>query len=158
MTRTIRPFDPADMQGFEIAAAHRRDFPGAWRPADAALLLARQGRAFTLRDHDGRVLMVAGVTRIDEGYGHAWAFAAAHAGPAMRWLTQKARGYLDALMGEHRRIELMARADFAQAAKWARLLGFDAEGTMGCAAGDGGDLIRFARVNRAWRAPWRIAA
>jgi hypothetical protein len=70
------------------------------------------------------VLLIAGVARIDEGYGHAWAFAAAHAGRHMRWLTPKARGYLDALMSEHRRIELMVRADFPQAAKWARLLGF----------------------------------
>lgn len=151
--RTVRPFDPQDLHGFELAEPQRRDFPACWRWQDAARLLAHQGRAFTLRDHDGRVLLIAGVAKVDESYGYAWAFTAAHSGPAMRWLTRKVRGYLDTLQPTHRRIELQARADFPQARKWARLLGFEEEGPVRCAAADSGDMVRFARINRHWTRP-----
>lgn len=151
MTRTVRPFADGDLQGFALNGAQERDYAGAWNAATAARLLARGGRAFTLRDHDGTVLMVAGVLRVDESYGTAWAFLSAHSGPRMRWLTGKARGYLDTLMPSHRRIDMLVRADFPQAARWAALLGFAEEGAMPCAATDGADMLRFARVNREWR-------
>lgn len=157
MTRTVSIFDVSDFDGFELAAGQRADFTTV-SAADAAKVLARSGRAFTLRDHDGTVLLVAGVAKIDAGYGHAWAFMSAKAGRHMRWLTAKVRDYLNTLMSEQRRVEMLVRADYPPAAKWALRLGFMFEGTLHCAAPDGGDLLRFARVNRAWRAPWDMAA
>lgn len=157
--RTVRPFEDGDMRGFDLNAAQTHDYSGAWNAGTAARLLARGGRAFTLRDHDGTVLMVAGVLKIDESYGTAWAFLSARSGPRMRWLTAKARGYIDALLPSQRRIDMLVRADFPQAARWAALLGFANEGTMRSAATDGGDMIRFARVNAAWKpVEWEIAA
>lgn len=153
----VRPFETRDMDGFALHPMQARDHLGPWSPRDAARVLAAGGRAFTLR-RDGRVLLVAGVAKVDESYGHAWAFMAAEAGPHMRALTRKVRGYLDSLLPGQRRIEMMVRADFAAAARWARLLGFEQEGVLRMAAADGADMVRFARVNPAWRPVWGLAA
>lgn len=158
MTRTVRPFADGDMRGFALNAAQEHDYAGAWNAGTAARLLARSGRAFTLRDHDGSVLMVAGVLRIDESYGTAWAFLSAASGPRMRWLTAKARGYIDALMPTHRRIDMLVRADFPQGARWAALLGFDPEGPMAMAATDGCDMFRYVRTNPHWAPAQSLAA
>lgn len=158
--RTVRPFADGDMRGFALNPAQQRDYPSAWSPEAHARLLAKQGSGFTVRDEHGTVLLVGGIVEIDDSYGHAWAFVSAAAGPKLRWLTRKVRGHLDAVLPRHRRIELFARADFPQAARWAALLGFANEGTMACAASDGGDMVRFARVNRDFKheAKWGLAA
>jgi hypothetical protein len=155
--RSVRPFHPEDFAGFELAVPQRRDFTAS-SAIEAVRVLAAGGRAFTVRDHEGSVLLIAGVARIDDGYGHAWAFMSAHAGPRMLFLTRKVRGYLDVLMRGQRRVEMMVRADFPQAIDWAGLLGFAQEGAMACAAPDGGDMVRFARVNPGWRAALEMAA
>lgn len=155
--RSVRPFQPNDFEGFVLAEPQRRDFTAS-TAIEAARVLAAGGRAFTVRDHDGSVLLIAGVARIDDSYGHAWAFMSAQAGPHMRFLTRKVRGYLDSLMPGQRRVEMMVRADFAAGMRWAFLLGFVAEGRMMMAAPDGGAMVRFARINLAWRPALELAA
>ena len=147
--RRIAPFDPADMAELDVTAQQLRDHPREEQRQRASAILAGRGQAFTLRTADGNVLLCAGVARIDDSYGHAWAFMSRHAGPHMRWLTGRVRWYVDGLMADYRRIEMIVRADFPQARKWAAMLGFEEEGPLRCAAPDGGDMVRFARVNPA---------
>lgn len=143
--RRILPFSMADMDALVLHPAQARDCVGS--PADAARMLAGHGSAFTLRGPDATVLLIAGIAAIDSGYGHCWAFMAADAGPHMPWLTRKVRAHLDDRMKQLRRVEMTVRADFAPARRWAVLLGFQCEGPMQCAAPDGGDMLRYARIN-----------
>lgn len=148
--RRVEPFQPEHIQGFTLCAQQRGDFGG--RAEATAIALAQAGSAFTLRGPDGTVLLVAGVARVSDGFGHCWALQSEHSGPHMRWLTARVREYLDTAMARHRRLELFARCGFGQACKWARWLGFTSEGVMQAIAHDGADMERFARINREWRA------
>lgn len=144
----IDAYRMGDAAGLELCAAQARDFAGAVL-TEAVDRMAVMGSAFTLRDMDGRVLLIAGIAQIDPGYGHCWTFQSRHSGPWMLRITRAVAQYLDLRMAKHRRLEMMVRADFAQAHRWARLLGFTDEGVMDCAAPDGCDMVRFGRVNRA---------
>lgn len=120
-------------------------------PVEVIDRFAQLGSAFTLRDADGQVLMIAGLLRVAQGFAVAWAFMDKASGKHMRWLTRMVRRFLDSAMQRHRRIEMTARCDFEPAMRWAELLGFDSEGVMQAAAQDGSDMMRFARINREWR-------
>lgn len=144
--RRVAPFEPADIGELQLVREQRHDFH-ADSMANAAQVLVRGGSGFTLRTRAGRILAVCGIAEIDKGYGHAWAFMDCRAGPHMRWLTATVRAHIDAKMASHRRIETMVRADWPAAGKWALRLGFEPEGRMGCAARDGADMLRLARVN-----------
>ena len=113
---------------------------------------ARGGPSFTLRDRHGAILMIGGLLTVAPGYALGWAFLSAHSGRHMRWITGRVRGYLAMAAPRWRRIEVSARADFAPAPKWARMLGLDFEGTVRAALPDGGDVQRFARINSEWEA------
>lgn len=147
MIRRVAPFAQADISELQLVPQQQRDFDTDGMAA-AAQTLASCGSAFTLRTRDGRILTACGIVAIDAGYGHGWAFMDGRAGPHMRWLTQTVRAHIDAKMASHRRIEIMVRADWIAARRWAAKLGFVNEGLLECAARDGGDMIRFARVNR----------
>lgn len=147
MIRRVAPFAPADIGELEPLEQQLADF-GECGMARAAEVLAQAGSAFTLRARTGRILAVCGIAQIDQTYGHGWAFMDRRAGPHMRWLTATVRAHLDAKMASRRRIEIMVRADWRTARKWAEKLGFASEGRMVAAARDGGDMLRFARVNK----------
>lgn len=146
--RRVDAFHPDHMMRLEPHPMQAQDYAAVGSAADAARVLAKAGSAHTLRTADGSVLAVCGVASIDDGYGHAWLFMSADAGPHMRWITRVVRTYLDRQLHRRRRIECMCRADWPAAVRWAHWLGFAEEGTMACAAWDGGDMVRFARVNR----------
>lgn len=144
--RRVAPFQPEDIRELVPAPQQRHDY-GESGMLRAAQVLAESGSAFTLRARGGRILAVCGIAAIDRGYGHAWAFMDSRAGPHMRWLTVTVRAHIDAKMASHRRIEIMVRADWPAARRWAQQLGFAEEGRMFCAARDGKDMLRFARAN-----------
>lgn len=146
--RRVAPFDRADIGELQPVPQQLHDF-GAEGMARAAEVLAEAGSAFTLRTGAGRILAICGIARIDERYGHGWAFMDRRAGPNMRWLTRTVRAHIDTKLASHRRIEIMVRADWPGAQRWAVQLGFAIEGRMECAARDGGDMLRCARINRA---------
>lgn len=146
--RRVDSYAPGDMAGFTVHPLQAQDFAAQGSAERAADILADAGSAHTLRDADGTVLAICGVARIDDGYGHGWLFMSAAAGARMRWITRVVRTYLDRQMSRCRRVECMVRADWPAATRWARMLGFADEGPMPCAAWDGGDMHRFARINR----------
>ncbi|MEO9625864.1 MAG: hypothetical protein ABJF09_00485 [Qipengyuania citrea] len=146
MIRRVAPFAAGDIAELEPVAQQLHDFTSAGM-ARSAQVLADAGSAFTLRTCGGRILAVCGIAEIDKGYGHGWAFMDRRAGPHMRWLSATVRAHIDDKMATHRRIEIMVRADWGTARKWAEQLGFAREGRMAAAARDGGDMLRFARVN-----------
>ena len=144
--RRVAAFARADIAELEPVQQQLNDF-GEDGMARAAEVLADAGSAFTLRTREGRILAVCGIAQINRGYGHGWAFMDRRAGPHMRWLTATVRAHIDDKMATHRRIEIMVRADWPSARKWAALLGFADEGRMFCAAPDGKDMLRFSRAN-----------
>ncbi len=146
--RRVDTYAPADMALLVPHSRQAQDFAAVGSADEAARLLAKAGTAHTLRGADGTVLAICGVASIDPGYGHGWLFMSAQAGPCMRWITRVVRLYLDRQMQRRRRIECLVRADWPAALRWAPMLGFAEEGTMACVAWDGGDMVRFARVNR----------
>jgi hypothetical protein len=146
MIRRVEPFAAGDIAELEPLAQQLADF-GEAGMVRSARVLADAGSAFTLRTRGGRILAVCGIAEIDKGYGHGWAFMDRRAGPHMRWLTATVRDHIAAKMATHRRIEIMVRADWPTARKWATKLGFAYEGRMAAAARDGCDMLRFARVN-----------
>lgn len=146
MIRRVAPFAPGDIRELVPLAQQLADF-GEDGMERSAQVLADAGSGFTLRTGTGRILAVCGIAAIDRTYGHGWAFMDRRAGPHMRWLTATVRAHIDAKMATHRRIEIMVRSDWASARKWAEKLGFAREGRMAAAARDGGDMLRFARVN-----------
>ena len=142
----------SDMEELDPHPRQAEDFAAIGSAAQAAALLAKAGSAHTLRAGNGTVLAICGIADIDRGYGHAWLFMSAHAARDMLWMTRVVTRYLARQLTRRRRIECMVRADWPAAVRWPHLLGFAEEGTMACAAWDGGDMVRFAMANREWRA------
>lgn len=145
MRARVLPYRPGDADALDLCVQQRSDFDNPVM-TEVVDLLASHGRAFTLRDKAGRVLMIAGVAQIDPGYGHCWAFQSSFSGPHMPWITRRVQHYLGTIMASHRRLEMMVRADFEAAIRWAQLLGFSEEGLMPKAAPDGGAMLRYGRT------------
>jgi hypothetical protein len=82
------------------------------------------------------------------GRAIAWALVSRHAGPHMRALTRAAIKVFEEC--EHGRVELYVDAEWQQAQRWARLLGFQLETPRPLAACLPGavDAFLYARINR----------
>ena len=145
----FRAFDSEDVDRFDSPMAELAGVPD-WR--GMVRQAAWSGPAWT-GWHDGeggwRPLGCGGLALAWAGRAQAWCvlapdiprtvWPAIHRAVAMR-LDQAAQVF------ELRRIEAEAMLGFLPAARWLRLLGFEAEGVMRNYGPRGEDFLRFARV------------
>lgn len=105
--------------------------------------LARAGQAFTAIDGND-VVCCAGVIAQHPLRAIAWAVVSKDAGTHFVQLTKAIKRFLE-LTG-YKRIETAVSTDFEQGHRWAKLLGFEREGTMKSYAPNGDDYDLYARI------------
>jgi hypothetical protein len=138
----IRPFVPSDLLGFAVQGEQRGEAAGD--AASIAVELMTGCRApVSAECADGRVRLVGGIV------GDAWAVAlvalfAADAGPWMLGIVRAVRGWLDQQPAH--RIAMDVRDDFAAGHRFARMLGFEAEGLMRAYGPNREDHMLYARI------------
>lgn len=137
----IRPFHPADLLGFDVQAAQRSE---SGDPGDMAVqLLTACSTAISAACDDGRVRLVGGIV------GQHWAvmliaLLSADSGPWMLGIVRALRGWLNEQAAH--RMALDVRQDFEAGHRFARLLGFQAEGVMRAYGPNREDHMLYARV------------
>lgn len=113
---------------------------------ETAETLAGGYRAMTAV-HNGGPLACAGLIEVWAGRALAWAALDVRAGRVLTEITRRMREELDA--APFRRVEMYVYPGFAQAARWAFMLGFEFEAVMVAGAPTGEDLLVFRRLRRA---------
>lgn len=121
-----------EQQGYATTRSHAEAVAHSWR-AKTAL-------------QDGIPVMCAGIMEVWQNRAMAWA--------AVDWRVNRAT-FMEAhraMQAEldrapFRRLEMYVKPGFAQAWRWAQVLGFHYESIMKAGAPDGGDLVVFARLN-----------
>lgn len=79
--------------------------------------------SYTIADEE--VLCCAGVVKMNEGRGVAWAYLADDLGAKMVGVTRIVKRYLG--IANFHRIEMHVDCDFDEAHRWAKMLGFEME-------------------------------
>jgi hypothetical protein len=103
--------------------------------------------AFSALDEDGDVLGSAGVIKLWEGRGMAWAYLSVNARNYMLPITKAVRRFL--AICPLRRVEMTVDAEFAEGHRWANMLGFKLEcGRMRAYRPDGGACSLYAMVRQ----------
>ena len=121
----VRPFDDPDIFAIEVQAAQR----DGMLPADELLrVIVPQGPTWTIRDGNGRILCIAGLIVHNEVYASAWSVLAEAKGAAMIALSRAIRRVLNG--ASWTRIDMAIETGFAASARWAKMLGFEAAGSM----------------------------
>lgn len=137
----VEPFHPGHLTEITLQAAQEY-LRGAGTAAAAEI--ASQHPAYTGRVA-GEIVVCAGVIPIWDGRAMGWAWLAAGARLHMLAITRAFLRFLD--VQPHRRVEISVDRDFAEAHRWARMLGFQLEaGRMRAYRPDGGDCSLYARV------------
>lgn len=133
----VRDFDPDDLRTLELQPMQAAE-------AGACDLYAN-GPAWTVSGEDGRILGCMGFLIAGPSYRIAWALLALGKRNAMVPITRTIRRLLDGAGWS--RVEMLTRADFAEAGEWARLLGFELESVKRMALPDGGDVQVWVRLS-----------
>ena len=101
--------------------------------------------AFTAIDDDGTIFAVAGVVRMTPNRGVAWSYLSNGLGVKMSVITRAVLRYLK--IAPFERIEMHVDCDFAQAHRWAKMLGFEMEcERMRCFTPDRRDCALYAMI------------
>ncbi|ODU28989.1 hypothetical protein [Sphingopyxis sp. SCN 67-31] len=138
----IRPFMPSDLLGFAVQPAQRSE-TAADPGAVAVDLICACAAPVSAECADGRVRLVGGIV------GDAWATVlvalfAEDAGPWMLPIVRAVRGWL-AEQPAHR-IAMDVREDFDAGHRFAKLLGFEAEGLMRAYGPNRENHMLYARI------------
>lgn len=86
--------------------------------------MEKQGDSFTAIDND-EIIACAGTLGLSHGRALAWSYISENIGNRLIGVTNSIKRYLD--IAGHRRIEMDVDCDFAQAHRWAQMLGFTKE-------------------------------
>lgn len=93
------------------------------------------------------VVGCAGVIKVWEGRGIAWAYLSHRSGPHMVAITRAVKRFLDVC--GLRRVEMAVDLEFEDGHRWANMLGFRLEaGRMAAYRSDGGTCSLYARVRQ----------
>lgn len=143
MTLRVVALQPAHLEALALQRTQAALAPLLAAPGYAGTLIAA-GPAFAGLAGEA-VVGCAGIVRLSEGRGHAWALVG-ETGPALFVAVHRAvAAFLD---GQRlRRIETAVDCGFAAGHRWARLLGFVREGRMRAYGLDGRDADLYARIN-----------
>lgn len=111
--------------------------------------LERPGWSFTVLDH-GYLIACVGITEMWTGVGEAWLIGSARLNQKARSFIRLAKsGIYEKTAREHglRRVQAACRADWPQALRFAKFMGFEEEGLMKSYGHKGEDFIRVARLH-----------
>lgn len=147
MTLTVRTFAASDMLAMVVQAGQKEVAALADRQRAADVAMAA-GRAFTVRDKHGGILLCGGAIENHPGHASLWATLSPAAGAHMTALTRRVGQFVSML--DHARIDAYVRADFGPACRWLDLLGFRMEaGPLRRFWRDGADALLYARCREA---------
>lgn len=139
----VRPFRPSDFLEIQLQPMQARvTFTG--QTLEHAQGLAQSDESFTAVA-GSEVIACIGVIRYWEGRRFIWGYLAESAGRCLRPLTREVKRWLTE-RGQGR-IETAIDPQFANSVQWARLLGFEREGTMREWI-PGKDFDLYARIGR----------
>ena len=110
---------------------------------DYGTALASAGPAYTVIIDDN-VVACLGIIPQWEGRAIAWGLIGSEAGKEFYAIHKAVKRFLD--LQDYRRIETAVSSDFEQGHRWAKLLGFENEGTMRAYTPDGRDCDLYARI------------
>lgn len=132
---------------FEIE--HARDMRREVELTDTVVALAaNEGRAWTGFDADQRPIVSAGIMKADHHRALCWSlFADPFKKSDMLQIHRHILGFLDSLQPDpYMRLEMTVVTDFKPGHRWARMLGFKAEGVMRLYDEYGNDHTLYARI------------
>lgn len=137
----VRAYEPA-----QLALIEPREYERALRGLDYAQAFAR-GPAFTIWD-DGRCVAAGGIVIHWEGVGEAWLYLSDWIYPHALSFVKVIKERLEAIIREHRlvRVQTPLCALMPTNIRFARALGFRAEGVLRKYGPDGSDYIMHAIV------------
>lgn len=107
--------------------------------------LAEQGLALTF-EHDGEVMMIAGLVPQWKNRAIAWTLISKNAGRHFVELHRYVDNFLNT--SDFDRIESMVDVGFEAGHRWMKMLGFEIEGYMRKYRPDGGDMVLYARIRQ----------
>jgi hypothetical protein len=144
MSLLLKPLTPSDVPwiGQRLQAAQVHPALSAMLTIEYGADLVAAGPSWTAFGPDGPVA-AAGLAPQWDDHAKAWAMLADDAAQHLVAITRAIRRFLDGR--PERRIDTAVRTDFAAGHRWARMLGFEREGTMRCWMG-GQDHDLYARV------------
>jgi len=132
-------FEPAHLRAIELRPEQAGEVPTQGVGSGA-----QHGPAFTVLDESGRVVTIAGLAEIHDGYASAWAMIGVSARRHMPQIVRAMRGVLES--ARYARVDMAVRADWQQAHLLARRLGFESAGLQRKFWPDGGDAVIYARI------------
>lgn len=102
------------------------------------------GPSFALVGKNNIVLGVAGVWMLENHRGLAWSLISKNIGTDFIHFHKAVSAFLD--WQDVQRVEMALLTDFEQSIRWAKMLGFKAEGLMHKYFPNGADALLFART------------
>jgi len=106
--------------------------------------LVDSGPSFSLISDEGIVWGCAGVSELEKHRASAWALIREDIGHNFYHFHKGIMNHFKVL--DYNRIEMYTDVRFAQASRWAKMLGFKAEGYMEKYFPNGDDALLYARV------------
>lgn len=103
--------------------------------------------ARTYYDEDGVIVFIGGINRKWENHAQIWSIISKAASPHMLQITREIREWIDLYCKVYRRIECQVQKDFEHGNRWAKLLGFQLDGTLPKFFVDGTDACIYSRIN-----------
>jgi hypothetical protein len=135
----LRQFEPSDAG--EIQLQSYMEVPSDPKVWEAA---ASGGDCFTGR-HDGRIIVCSGIVRHWQTRAEAWLLMGCPVSRTeMLWIHRRVSDFLE--NAGIVRIETTVKQNFDAGHRWAKMLGFKAEGRMSRFGPDGTDYQMYARV------------
>lgn len=104
------------------------------------------GKAYTIEDDEGEVLIIFGMSFQWQDRALAWSFISEKAGKHFLAIHREVVRQIEDFQKYCRRLEMTVDVDFRQAHRWAKLLGFSVEGYLRAYRPDGGDVIMYSRI------------
>ncbi|ARS27613.1 hypothetical protein [Sphingomonas sp. KC8] len=140
----IIPFEPIDLTRIRVQAEQSIEtMGGAALTVEHGDYLAAAGPAYTVLRH--RVPVVAaGVVENDAYHATAWAVLSGDIGVGIVALTRAIGRFL--ACDEYVRVDTLVRTDFVRGHRWARMLGFQREGTLHRWRAGTTDFDMYARI------------
>lgn len=138
----VLPFEPEHLDRLELQSAQLGIQPIFDDPR-YALSLQKAGPAFSA-EVDGEIIAALGIIPQWQNRAIAWGLIGKKARRHLLAVHRAVDRFL--VMSEYRRIETSVATNFAEGHRWARMLGFEREGTMRAYTPDGFDCDLYARV------------
>lgn len=146
---SIRRLAKDDLKRIRVQPEQSAERSGLAMMDDADMdALCRSGRSWAMVDGCGHVVACAGVIPMWDGRAHAWALVGERPKRShLLALTRTMLNHLRMLNAEYRRIDICVDTHWRNAHRWAKMLGFEREGTMKAYNPDGRDFDSYARID-----------